>query len=231
MFPDAVSLRGTKHLLSLAQAKELGYHPLCLFVVMSKKPNYFLPAFHIDLAFTQAFLTVKDKVELRAISISADENLENFSFVKELEIPFERLDGLVKDSGVYLLVLEVKSPIEVEVGALGKIQFKPGFYVYVGSAKANLQKRIDRHKRKNKVLKWHIDYLTSVARIVGEFPIRSGKISECELAGAVKSLSDAEIPKFGSSDCNCQSHLFYFAKNPLKRKDFVYWLTDLRLRL
>ena len=231
MFPDAVSQRGTKHLLGLAKTKEWGYLPQCLFVVMSRKPNYFLPAFHIDLAFANAFLKVKNSVELRSIAISSDEDLRSFTFVKEVKIPFERLESLVKDRGCYLLVMEVKDDLKVEVGALGRLTFKPGYYVYVGSAKANLQKRIERHKRKHKALKWHIDYLTVTARVVADFPIRSEEISECELARMLKGFADGEVPKFGSSDCQCQSHLFYFSENPLKRKDFIYLITDLRLRL
>jgi len=231
MFPDAVSQRGTKHLLSLAKAKKWGYVPQCLFVVMSRKPDYFLPAFHIDLAFAYAFLEVRNSVELRAIAISADESLETFNFVKEVKIPFERLENLVKDSGVYLLVIEVRNNLEVEVGALGRIDFKPGYYAYVGSARVNLQKRIERHKRKEKPLKWHIDYLTTRAKVLADFPIRSEDISECELARMVKRFADAEVPKFGSSDCQCESHLFYFSENPLRSKDFVYLITDLRLRV
>jgi sugar fermentation stimulation protein A len=217
--------------LSLAKAKEWGYVPQCLFVVMSRKPDYFLPAFHIDLAFAYAFLEVRNSVELRAIAISADESLKTFDFVKEVKIPFERLENLVKDSGVYLLVIEVRDDLEVEVGALGRVNFKHGYYVYVGSAKANLQKRIERHKRKDKPLKWHIDYLTARAKVLADFPIRSEEISECGLARMVKRFADAEIPRFGSSDCQCESHLFYFSENSLRSKAFVYLITDLRLRV
>ncbi|HDJ96588.1 MAG TPA: GIY-YIG nuclease family protein, partial [Candidatus Aenigmarchaeota archaeon] len=36
--------------------------------------------------------------------------------------------------GSYILFLEVKKSIEVNVGSLGKIKFKRGIYAYVGSA-------------------------------------------------------------------------------------------------
>jgi sugar fermentation stimulation protein A len=95
MFPDAVSQRGTRHLLSLAKAKEWGYVPQCLFVVMSRKPDYFLPAFHIDLAFAYAFLEVRNSVELQAIALSADERSRCW---KEIKGVYRRVRRCIKTS-------------------------------------------------------------------------------------------------------------------------------------
>ena len=51
-----------------------------------------------------------------------------------------------KDQGSYLLILELKRNRDISVGKLGRVSFKRGFYIYVGSAMANLSKRIERHR-------------------------------------------------------------------------------------
>ncbi len=65
------------------------------------------------------------------------------------------------DKGTYVLIVEVKKPLKIRVGALGKMRFESGMYAYVGSAMSSLSKRIKRHLKKMKKLHWHVDYLTS----------------------------------------------------------------------
>lgn len=61
--------------------------------------------------------------------------------------------------------------------------------------------------------------------------IRTGEDLECPLARATGELADREIPAFGSSDCDCPSHLAFFADNPLKREDFVEMILRFRHQL
>ncbi|RLG02180.1 MAG: GIY-YIG nuclease family protein, partial [Thaumarchaeota archaeon] len=63
--------------------------------------------------------------------------------------------------GVYLLLLMVGRDLKIRIGSLGVVEFKRGYYVYVGSGQRYLEKRIQRHKKKIKRVKWHIDYLTT----------------------------------------------------------------------
>jgi sugar fermentation stimulation protein A len=56
------------------------------------------------------------------------------------------IDKETKDQGSYLLVLELKRSRNIQVGKLGRISFRRGFYIYVGSAMAHLSKRIERHR-------------------------------------------------------------------------------------
>ena len=73
----------------------------------------------------------------------------------------------------------------------------------------NLEKRIDRHLKKKKIKRWHIDYLTTRKDVKVEkvFYKESEKKEECKI---VKYISKYGIPviNFGSSDCKCKSHLF-----------------------
>jgi len=115
-------------------------------------------------------------------------------------------------NGTYILVLKLNSGKNIKVGALKKIKFERGFYCYVGSAIGNvtIESRCRRHLKKKKALRWHIDYLRKEVEIVEIFAIPSKRKKECEIAKKILRKADNFIPEFGSSDCNCKSHLFYF---------------------
>jgi len=118
--------------------------------------------------------------------------------------------------GAYLLFIKLKKDEKIKIGKLGTFNFKKGFYVYTGSALKNLEARVKRHIKKKKRLFWHIDYLLASknARIVNILAVESKKRIECKFNKIVSSLPGAEIlvKKFGSSDCNCKSHLTYFSE-------------------
>ncbi|MCT8136706.1 GIY-YIG nuclease family protein [Anaerobacillus sp. CMMVII] len=101
---------------------------------------------------------------------------------------------------------------EITIGKLGTFSFQKGFYVYVGSAKRNIQHRINRHIRIEKKQRWHFDYLRPFVEVleVETFP---GNEGECLLFQRLMKESRGSTPVkgFGSSDCRCTSHLFYTA--------------------
>ena len=112
-------------------------------------------------------------------------------------------------NAIYVLIIFIEDDCIVKVGALGDLIFHRGLYAYVGSAQSNFQHRIKRHCRKEKKLFWHIDYLLNNYHIkIKKIFFNPGKkIEECNLARLICKNGKA-IPKFGSSDCNCMSHLF-----------------------
>lgn len=110
--------------------------------------------------------------------------------------------------GSYTLLIEVKEDIEIVIGKLGKLHFKKGFYVYVGSALNNLESRINRHLRSDKKIHWHIDFFLNYANIIEVFIKENSKKEECRISNEFeKSLNF--LKGFGCSDCKCTSHLFY----------------------
>ncbi len=122
------------------------------------------------------------------------------------------------DKGAYQLVLRLIDSKSIKIGALGTYHFPQGFYVYTGSAMNNLSKRVVRHCKKDKKLRWHIDYLTSRVdvKICRILLFRSVDRIECKLnLKALETLGAKPIiPKFGASDCNCcPAHLLYLGKN------------------
>ena len=106
--------------------------------------------------------------------------------------------------GSYSLI--IKAPEKVEVGALGLKNFESDYVVYNGSAFGpGGLKRVFRHFSSDKKIHWHIDYLLQKGELEAAliFPDRD---LECELSDKM----DRPVQGFGSSDCNCNSHLFEF---------------------
>ena len=118
----------------------------------------------------------------------------------------------------YILILRLDEGKTIEVGKLGRIEFKEGYYLYVGSAKNSL-KRIERHFKMDKKLHWHIDYLSLNSQVMNA--IIFNKLQECEIADRL-SKRFKKIKNFGCSDCKCLSHLFYSAKEPTKELNELF---------
>ncbi len=106
----------------------------------------------------------------------------------------------------YQLFITLSKALGIQIGRLGLFAFPKGKYVYSGSAKKNMEKRIARHLKKKKSLHWHIDYLLANdgAKVV---KVVKSKLVECDLNVAAR--GKAVVRGFGSSDCKegCKSHL------------------------
>ena len=229
MFPDAVTDRGRRHLLTLGRLAREGNRSLVLFLVHTPKVHCFMPDYHSDFAFSKALLSVRGDVRIIPVALTWRSALSFDHRVKLLDIPWGYLQRQVKDRGSYLLLLRLASDKNVDVGALGRIQFAPGYYVYVGSAMRGLSARIARHRRKRKRPRWHVDYLRREADGFLALPIRSSRREECDVARALSAVLNYGPVGFGSSDCRCKTHLFWIGKNPLDVSAFHTVLQRFRM--
>ncbi|PQL20350.1 DNA/RNA nuclease SfsA [Veillonella denticariosi JCM 15641] len=176
MFPDAITERGRKHLLHLKELQDEGYHTGVLFLVQWDWAQWFLPDYHTDLAFAQTFKEVAPHLDWKAVAVAWDDTFAMPTVARECTYPGEVLESEAHDSGVYVMVMHLDRDLELEIGSKGMMHFKEGYYMYVGSAKANLAKRIERHKRKRKKMHWHLDYFRGHCEMIAGLPIRtSGK--------------------------------------------------------
>ena len=113
---------------------------------------------------------------------------------------------LVPVDQFYQLQIQLTRPVTITVGRLGRFQFPAGQYIYTGSAKRNLEARIQRHLSKHKKRRWHIDYLlVHPATLV----IRVERSAKAECAWNQQTTGKILAPGFGASDCRqgCGSHL------------------------
>ena len=117
------------------------------------------------------------------------------------------------DPGTYVLILRNRVPRTVRIGALGSLVTRPGFYIYIGSAfgPGGLRARVSRHIRHTKTLHWHIDYLRPHTEIEMVWFEQHHVAREHDWAKAFGSETQTEmtLPRFGASDCRCESHLFF----------------------
>ncbi|MCK4402700.1 MAG: GIY-YIG nuclease family protein [Dehalococcoidia bacterium] len=140
--------------------------------------------------------------------------------------------------GSYILLIELATEKNILIGKLGYLFFPKAFYAYVGSAMDGLEARLARHLRKEKKLHWHIDYLLKEAAIADIILCFAEPFAFCHSEGAKRPKNLAQgklrmecflaralakefqtIPGFGSSDCKCQSHLYFGnEKDRLKAK-------------
>ena len=120
--------------------------------------------------------------------------------------------------GVYVLLMKSLIEFDLNIGMLGRHRIPRGYLIYVGSGLNGLLNRIDRHFRREKKIKWHIDYLTVNPNIVifNAIYAETREKMECIVSEEIfKSGFTPIIKKFGSTDCKkCFSHLYYSRKNP-----------------
>ena len=126
-----------------------------------------------------------------------------------------------------MLIISVSEGLETIVGRLGRIYFRKGNYIYIGSAKGCLDTRLRRHLIKDKKTYWHIDYFLKKERTEISQIWMILKSIECEIANIFNRNTFTEMVKkgFGSSDCKCSTHLFYIndkekIEEVLKEKGF-----------
>ncbi len=115
-------------------------------------------------------------------------------------------------NGSYTILFELPKPIRIKVGSLGIVSFPSGFYAYTGSAfgSGGLRARILRHLRKEKRLKWHIDYILPFSRIRAVFFVVSDEKMECSINREILKHAKVVRRSLGSSDCRtCPSHLLW----------------------
>ncbi|MDR1971450.1 MAG: DNA/RNA nuclease SfsA [Treponema sp.] len=255
MFPDAPSERALKHLEELAVLCAQGYRCHVLFVIVHGEPERFIPNLHTDPQFAAALSVHGHGAELpktgnvpkaagrkkaadsgkgkggpvaiHACLLRCDNR--GTAYLARPRVPVDLSHGALAagNGGSYMLMLEIPQARDTVIGALGTLHFDAGWYIYAGSARKNLSKRISRHLRHvRKTRRWHIDYLGALAERIKAYPILSYRNLECDLASALEDLGGRGVPRFGSSDCRCKSHLFYFRDPPLKNPAFI----DLLLR-
>jgi Uri superfamily endonuclease len=115
--------------------------------------------------------------------------------------------------GLYCLCIFLKKDLILRIGAIGERSFPAGKYVYIGSAMNGIEARIRRHfktdKGLNKKIHWHIDYLLQnpEAKIESVYITKTRQKKECSIASSISEYGEM-INRFGSSDCDCPSHLF-----------------------
>ena len=125
----------------------------------------------------------------------------------------------------YLLRIYLKKSRSIKIGKLGTFSFKKGHYIYVGSAKKHIEKRIQRHRRKKKRKFWHIDYLLQYAEVK---KVWVGDLPEEKIAAMLSQKMEIPVLRFGASDKKSKAHLFYTKMNDFSSRSLFSLLTEIK---
>jgi sugar fermentation stimulation protein A len=204
MFPDAVTERGRRHLLELAALGETGSAGAVLVISQGPESRFFLPDYHTDPAFAEAFLETRGRIGIHAVSVGWDEDLALYDRVRPLEIPWEILEKIDPDSGAWLAILEGG-------GEAGKQPFS----VRVGVERSGLGRRMRRLCREQS------------PRVVKVLPIRGYRGMASDLEEAL-SRSAVSVEPASGSGCG---RTFGYSRHPLDCPAFVDVLLDFRMVL
>lgn len=119
------------------------------------------------------------------------------------------------NKGIYILELFAEKNFTISAKKFIDVTFPKGYYYYIGSAQKSLKSRLERHLRKEKIVHWHIDHLTThnSLNITNTFIIEGAKkFLEAEIANNFVDYFNAQIivNGFGNSDTKeTETHLFY----------------------
>ena len=120
--------------------------------------------------------------------------------------------------GTYAIVFTTTFHKRLTIGKLGCLELQAGWYVYVGSAfgPGGLRARIGHHCKKTGAPRWHLDYLRMHLTPVEVWYTRDLIQREHQWAGTLHGTRGAfmPLPGFGSSDCRCVSHFYFFSSRP-----------------
>jgi len=221
MFPDAPTERGEKHLSHLVKMTREGQHAGLLILVHYSKAEWFMPNYHTDLEFSRIFFEGVDSLDWKAAVIPWTKEFTMPQSVRLIGSSRKALEEEMGNAGDYMIILQLKASQTITVGSLGPVDFAEGYYVYVGSAKRNLEQRVAHHRAIRKKMHWHMDYLRKEADFAGAIFVRTREDLEHDLAKALASISDWSIPEFGCTDCHCKTHLFGFKENPMHNPSFL----------
>ena len=129
---------------------------------------------------------------------------------------------MIAKPGTYALILQSSYYTNIKVGKLGMFKIRPGFYLYTGSAfgPGGLRARIKYHSHISQKPHWHIDYLKSCTKTKEAWITYDSQHREHQWAQLLRESPAWFVPLrgFGASDCNCESHLFFFKEKPFLRK-------------
>jgi sugar fermentation stimulation protein A len=215
LFPDAPTERGQRHLKHLNQEVDANTESWSIYLITNYSAEKFIPNYHIDFAYARIF-QLSNKLNFKALKLGfSDPVTMKPELTSEVPILFKRIEQDCRNAGTYLLIMKNDRYFRKEIGALGEREFKPGYYLYVGSALQNLEQRVKRHRSIRKKIHWHIDRIVpEPMRLVKTHLIRRKERLETEIARKMGEISEGMISGFGASDDANRSHLFYFSEHP-----------------
>jgi Uri superfamily endonuclease len=123
-------------------------------------------------------------------------------------------ESVKSECGTYIAVLKSNKIQKLQIGKYGELAVSKGYYVYIGSAfgPGGIKSRLTHHGKVSSTPHWHIDYLRTETVFHKAYASYSYEHKECSWASMLAEDANSIEPLkgFGSSDCKCSTHLYYF---------------------
>ncbi len=213
-FPDAVSTRASEHVKALADSG----NGRLVFFVLKNTIERFIPNYHTDYEFYETLKNYKDMIDIRALAVQYDNNL-NIHSLKEIPVIIPE----VKPEGIFLLILF--NP-EDTADSDGEV-LEEGYYIYCGNTSEHIFKTISSLKKTNRIKTIFPYTKFSKLKIIADLPIVTSSISADDVRNKLLIHSVAEVLSEGIKNSPDNS-LMYYRKNPAEESWF--WDTILELR-
>jgi sugar fermentation stimulation protein A len=215
-FPDAVSTRASEHVKALAESGKSNL----IFLVLKDSIERFIPNYHTDFIFYETLKYYKNSINIRALAVQYDENLE-IQLLKEIPVIIPE----VKPEGIFLLIL-FNPEDKVSISNDGEV-LEQGFYIYCGNSGADIFKTIAAIKRKNGINSILQDGRFSEVKIISDLPIVTPTITTDEVKNMLLNHGGSEVPLNDDSGNDMKNNLIYYKTNPAEQS----WFWDLILEL
>ena len=138
--------------------------------------------------------------------------------MRSRRVNYQKLLTNYNKPGTYLIILELAHNRNFTIGKIGQHPLEKGYYLYIGRSlgPGGLAARIKHHLSKTDNPHWHIDHIKTTMKVSELWLEKNSKRKEHIWANQLRKLTEFSEPvkSFGSSDCNCYSHLFYCRRRP-----------------
>lgn len=215
MFPDAVTTRGKRHVKELTEMSAGGIHTAVLFIVQSSRINAFCPDYHTDPQFSRTLYESRNALTILPVTAGWNDNLDLISDHRELPVLWSMYEkNGMKDRGSYIMLFRQNKPGE---------KYKQGFYVYFSYEEENLEKKIEKYKRKKKTPLSLKEILRSSMVLEMTWPIRTCEKLQDDLFKNFSEVCDFLILK------NDYEFLLFSQNNPKLNRKFQNLLLYFRM--
>ncbi len=220
MFPDAITERGRRHLLELAELAAHGTRTVVLFIVHSGEVTCFMPDYHTDLAFSHTLLAVREQVSILPVSVSWSDAFRIETMPRLLPIPWEYLAEEAVDGGNYLLLLHMTVDAPVP----------PGFYLVLGYAASDLFGHCRRILRNGRSLPDDLASWVPAASSKEILPVAGAQDRSEPIMASLTSLAGFASPDGASEWVQAGVYVGVVPHDPMKQPAFHDILAKHRMR-
>jgi sugar fermentation stimulation protein A len=202
-FPDAISERASRHITNLAETE----NNLLIFFILHRDIKIFIPNYHTDFKFYETLKKYSNKINLLALSIDYDKNLE-INKIKKVKIHLPE----VKPSGFAIIIFQTDEITHLSTDEK-KIELKKGFYLSIEHDEENIFKRVETIKSKRKNKNHFIDRINSKIKIIRDIPIVTEENILGKIQKDINSITDEKIPM------SPEKNIYYFKNNPVEKEE------------